>query len=111
MSNRTTTEIIDQAIKENSKATWLLYIFATAFVIVGLGVIVHSTMAGNIGQGFVGAVASALCYPAINNVRSIRQENITLRTLEFPLSHASTEEGAANMLKQLMKNVFLKKGG
>lgn len=106
---RTTTDVINDAINENSRGTVLLYVLASAFVIVGLSVIAHSAFdSGSVGEGFVGAIASSLCFPALAFSRRIRQENIMIRTLEIPLSNAATADDAARMLQLLMEKVFLR---
>lgn len=107
---RTTTDVINDVLRENARGTWLLYLLTMSFVVVGLGVIAYSVLsAGSVGEGVIGAIASALCYPALHMARSIRQENIMIRTLEIPLNNASTAEDAAKMLQVLMEKVFLKR--
>jgi len=39
-SARTAKDVIDDAIRENLKAAWIMYIFAILFVLVGLTVLV-----------------------------------------------------------------------
>ncbi|WP_019604538.1 hypothetical protein [Teredinibacter turnerae] len=106
---REAVDVINDAIRENSKDKWFLYFLAFLFVIVGLGVIIHGVYSGNTSEKAIGIMASSLCYPSLHFARKIRQENITLRTLEIPLNNAKTAEGAAKMLQILMENVYLKK--
>ena len=81
---RTAEQVIDQAISENKFSAYLLYGFALA-----------------------GGVASGLFWPAMNQARQIRRENIAIRLLERPLSMADTSNEAANALKDFFVTTFI----
>jgi len=103
---RTAKEVIDDAIRENSSATWLLYGFAIVFVLAGVVELAVGSIRQNpISQG-LGVVAAALFYPAITATRRTRKENIAIRLLEVPLSQAATEQAAAKMLHLLVRDVL-----
>ena len=83
---RTAKEVVDDAIRENEKAAWLMYSFAILFVLVGLVVLILATMDKNTLSGALGLVASALFWPSMTSARRTRRENIAIRLLEAPLS-------------------------
>jgi len=106
---RTTTDVINDAIKENSKQTALLYLFAFLFILAGFIIIGHGIYVDSLNEKVIGSIASIFCYPALHFARHVRIENITLRTLEIPLNNSDTSSEAAKMLEVLMKNVYSKK--
>ncbi|UCG53868.1 MAG: hypothetical protein JSV32_04460 [Dehalococcoidia bacterium] len=103
---RTPKEIIDQAIKENSLSSKLLYLFATAFVVVGLSVLVWSVYKGQALSAILGALSSSLFWPALRLARRTRKENIAIRLLEAPLERADTAREATEMLQKLVNEIL-----
>jgi hypothetical protein len=104
---RTTTEIIDQAIRENKNWERLVSAFAVLFVLVGLGMIVYSMASRTPITGVAGVAESALFWPALNSAMRTRSANIMLRMLEIPLSKARTAEEAAEMLQRVFEANFV----
>jgi len=103
---RTAKELIDDAIRENSTASFLLYCFAIAFVCVGLAILITGVVKNNEFIGLIGALSSAMFWPAMRSARKTRRENISIRLLEAPLSKAATSDEAAKMLQGLFENIF-----
>lgn len=97
---RTATEVIDQAISENRKPEWLLYIFAAVFVLTGEIVIGWAISARAPLTTLIGVALNGLAWPAFRETRSLRAENLMLRMLEVPLSKTQTAEEAAKMLTE-----------
>ncbi|WP_420599500.1 hypothetical protein [Neptuniibacter sp.] len=108
---RTAKEVIDDAIKENAAGTWLLYLFAVSFVLVGLGVLIAGITKDDGVTSLLGAIASLVFWPSMSAARRTRKENIALRLLEAPLSKASTSEDAAKMLHELVATIMNDKKG
>lgn len=96
---RSATEIIDQAIRENRKSETLLYIFATLLVFVGALVILYSVWKGQTVGSLVGAFSTSLFVPAMRYAKAIRKENIAIRLLEAPLIRADTAKDAAEAIR------------
>jgi len=108
---RTAKQVIDQAIKENRLGERLCYGFATAFVAVGIAAVGRALfMEQSVWTTAVGAVVSALFWPAMNAARQIRRENLAIRLLEAPLSRAETGQAAADMLQKAFVEVFVREG-
>lgn len=106
-SPRSAKDVIDDAIRENSTVTWLMYIFAISFVLVGLGVMVVGVINQNDISTFLGVAASSLCWPSMTATRRIRKENIAIRLLEAPLSRADTAKNASEMLHKLLNEIMV----
>src|SRR5262249_44299708 len=105
---RTTTEIIDQAIRENKSWETLLLIFAGLFVLVGLSMIGYSVVTKAPITGVAGVVESALFWPAVSIAMRVRSTNIMLRMLEIPLSMSKTSQEAAEMLRRIFEASFVR---
>lgn len=103
---RTAKDVIDDALRENKRAAYLLYGFASAFVLVGLGVLIIGILQEDMITGFLGAVASSLFWPSMSAARRTRKENIAIRLLEAPLSQSSTADDAAEMLQHLVQKIL-----
>lgn len=103
---RTAKDVIDDAIRENNSAAWLLYGFAITFVMVGLAVLITGIVQGNNITSILGASASTMFWPSMSAARRIRKENIAIRLLEAPLSQSSTAEDAAGMLHHLVEKIL-----
>ena len=104
---RTAKDVIDDAIRENLVAAWLMYLFAVSFVFVGLGVLVIGVFANSVLSSVLGAVASSLFWPSMTAARRTRKENIAIRLLEAPLSRADTAKEAAEMLHKLVSEIMI----
>ncbi len=103
---RTAKDVIDDAIRENNSAAWLLYSFAVVFVLVGLSVLVLGVINDNDAVSVLGTVASLMFWPSMSAARKTRKENIAIRLLEAPLSQSSTSEDAAAMLHHLFEKIL-----
>jgi hypothetical protein len=106
MDIRTAQDVIDQAIKENRFGEFLLYLFATLFVGVGLSAVVYGMIHENAVTSVVGFASSTLFWPAMSSARRTRKENIAVRLLEAPLGRADTAKDAADMLHRLFDEIF-----
>lgn len=98
---RSAKDVIDDAIRDNRKSEWFLYSCAIAFIVVGVFVLIWGTIKGATITSIAGVISSSLCLPAFNSARQIRKENLVIRLLEAPLSHAPTATEAAEMLARL----------
>ena len=103
---RTTTDIINQAISENRKPEWLLYAFATIFVITGEVIVGWAMSSHSPFTASIGVVLNGLAWPAFRETRAIRAENLMLRMLEVPLAQAQTADEAAKMLTERFSRHF-----
>ena len=103
---RSAKDVIDDAIRENLTAAWIMYLFAILFVTVGLGVLVYGVISKNALSSILGAIASSLFWPSMTAARRTRKENIAIRLLEAPLSRADTSKEASDMLHKLLKEIM-----
>jgi hypothetical protein len=103
---RTAKEVIDQAIKDNRVPEYLLYAFASIFVLVGTALIAVAIYNKTSISAIAGVVLDGLAWPAVRMTREIRQQNLMLRMLEVPLSKAKTADEAAKMLTETFENHF-----
>jgi hypothetical protein len=108
---RTTSEVIDLAVRENRIATYLLYGFSVAFVLTGIALIAWSMAQGQPIMAIAGVANGALFWPAVKFADKTRRSNIMLRTLEIPLNRAQTAIEAAEMLQRVFETHFLEKPG
>jgi len=106
MPPRTAQELIDQVIRENRHSEMLCYVFATAFVSVGVFAIGSAIYFQQGTVAVAGSVPSALFWPAINIAVKIRRENIAIRLFELPLSRFDTAKEAAEMLREFFTEEF-----
>lgn len=108
---RSARAVIDDAIKENMIAAWLMYLFAILFVFVGLAVLVKGAFDKDPLSSTLGAIAASLFWPSMTATRRTRKENIAIRLLEAPLSRADTAKDAAEMLHKLVNDIMADKRG
>jgi hypothetical protein len=106
-AGRSAKEIIDQAINDNKVSEWLLYIFASVFVLAGMTALIWGMVEGQGAVSVAGAIAGALFWPDMHQARQIRRENIAIRLVEGPLSMAETSGEAANALREFFVNTFI----
>ncbi len=106
---RTAQEVVDLAIRENRFGERLLYGFASLFVACGVAAIAHGIYSSATIETLVGAIGSALFYPAMHLAKRIRQQNIAIRLLEAPLSRADTAQDAAVAIRTAFSEVFTEK--
>jgi hypothetical protein len=104
---RSAKDVIDDAIRENSAAAWLMYAFAICFVSVGLLVLVIGVINRDTLVSAFGVVASSLFWPSMTAARRTRKENIAIRLLEAPLARADTAKDAAEMLHKLVNDIMM----
>lgn len=110
-SARSAKDVIDDAIRENLTAAWIMYIFAILFVLVGLMVLVIGAINKDPISSCFGAAASSLFWPSMTAARRTRKENIAIRLLEASLSRADTAKDAAEMLHKLVNEIMTDKRG
>lgn len=103
---RTAKDVIDQAIRDNRVPEYLLYTFASIFVVLGTALIAFAFYNKALTNVFAGVVLDGLAWPAVRMTREIRQQNLMLRMLEVPLSKAKTADEAAKMLTETFGNQF-----
>lgn len=103
---RSAKAVIDDAIRENRVATFILYTLAIVFACVGLWVLIQGTVNKDIGTSIFGTISSAFCWPSMTAARRTRIENIAIRLLETPLSRTDTGKEAAEMLNVLVHNIL-----
>ncbi len=103
---RTAQQVIDQAIADNKPSEYLLYVFATVFVLCGMITLIAGLIQKEGLLALAGGVASTLFLPAMSQARQIRRENIAIRLLESPLSMAETTHDAAEALKDFFVDTF-----
>jgi hypothetical protein len=109
---RTAKLVIDQAIRENRSWEWLCFLAAGGLVLVGLVAIVRAMFfQQDTVVTVVGGIANLLFYPPLAIGQRIRKENFAVRLLEVPLCKATTEEAAANMLREMFVAIFVDKKG
>jgi hypothetical protein len=106
---RTTSEVIDLAVRENRVATYLLYGFSVAFVLTGTTLIVWAMLQRQPIMAVAGVADGALFWPAVKFADKTRRSNIMLRTLEIPLNRAQTATEAAEMLHRVFETHFLER--
>ena len=104
---RTAKQVIDQAIKDNRLNEYLLYSFACTFVLSGTITLIAGVIRNEGLVALAGGIASALFWPAMQQARQIRRENIAIRLLERPLSLAETSHDAAVALKEFFVDTFM----
>jgi hypothetical protein len=104
---RTTSDVIDLAIRENRLPTYLLYGFSVAFVLTGTALIVWSMVEKQPIMAIAGVADGSLFWPAVKFADKTRRSNIMLRTLEVPLNLAQTATEAAEMLHRVFEAHFL----
>jgi hypothetical protein len=104
---RTAEQVIDQAIGDNKLNEYLLYGFASVLVFCGVAVLVVGAYRGEGLVALAGSISSGLFFPAMNEARKIRRENIAIRLLERPLSMAETSHEAADALKEFFLDTFI----
>lgn len=103
---RTAKEVIDQAIKDNRGPEYLLYTFASIFVLLGSALIIAAIYNKASINAIAGVALNGLAWPAVQMTREIRQQNLMLRMLEVPLLKANTAAEAAKMLTETFVNHF-----
>jgi hypothetical protein len=103
---RSAEEVINQAIRENRPPEYILYGMSIAFVITGISLIVWSMIHGFGWTAVAGAGLDGLAWPAFQQTKNLRQQNLMLRMLEIPLSKARTTDEAAKMLTEQFASLF-----
>jgi hypothetical protein len=106
---RTTSDVIDLAVRENRLATQILYGFSIVFVLTGVALVVWSMVQKQPLMAIAGVADGALFWPAVKFADKTRRSNIMLRTLEIPLNRARTAEEAAEMLRRVFESHFSEK--
>jgi hypothetical protein len=97
---RSVTEIINQAIAENRKSEFLLYIYSTVLVLAGSVALLCGVWAQQPITMVAGVCSDALFIPAMHYARRIRKENMSIRLLEAALIRSDTATEAAQALAQ-----------
>jgi hypothetical protein len=105
---RTTSDVIETAMRENRRLERLLLLFAGLLIATGTAVSVWLSARGQALGALVGLLLGALSWPALHAMLRIQRENMMIRLLEVPLSKAHTAAEAAAMLKGLFAFVEMK---
>jgi hypothetical protein len=103
---RSTSEIIDQAIRENRFWEILLFVLSGLFVVIGVIIIFWALVRHETVISIIGGVESAFFWPVLNFAMRIRRTNIMIRLLEVPLERARTADEAAQMLFRVFEKNF-----
>ena len=103
---RSTSDIIDQAIRENRFWEILLFVLSISFVVLGIVIILWALAHNETIISIIGGVESAFFWPVLNFAMRIRRTNITIRLLEVPLDRARTADEAAEMLGRMFEKNF-----
>lgn len=99
-------EIIALAIRENRPGEFIQYGLAILSFVWGVGIGTYAVLAGSGLAGVVSAIAVPLLWPSLKSARLTRRENIAIRLLSIPLSHAKSEEDAARLLSDFFRNTL-----
>lgn len=108
-NDRSSKEVIDDAIRENTKAEWIMYVISLVIVAAGVFLLIKGAIDKSPLEATSGAVASALFIPAMRYTRQIRKENIAIRLMEAPLSRVDTAQEASQMLSLIAKDIMIEK--
>lgn len=103
--------VIDQTIRENKIAAYVLYGFATTFVLLGVFVVVWGAVQNQGLVALAGSVQSALFYPAMASAQRLRRENVAIRLMEIPLSKAETAYEANNVITEFFARTLATPNG
>ncbi len=105
--SRTAKQVIDQAIEDNKVSEYVLYAFATAFVLCGMIALIAGVVRQEGLVALAGGIGTALFFPAMHQARQIRRENIAIRLLESPLSMAETSSETSSEAAAALKEFFV----
>ena len=103
---RTTQDVIDQAVRENRLGEWLCYGFATVLVGAGAFALVWGTVTAAWVPAASGTLMSGLFWPAMVFARQVREAKLMMRLLEIPLMNAKTSKDAADALRKAFERLF-----
>jgi hypothetical protein len=103
---RSTSDVIDQAIRENRHWEILVSTFTAVFISVGVAIILWSMIHNQPIATLAGVIESALFWPAMSVAMRTRRANIMLRLLEVPLEKSQTGAEAAEMLQRVFESHF-----
>ena len=98
---RPTTEIINNALRENAKWEWLCYIGIVVFVVIGLTTLGFGLVRGDGVTSVVGGVVTSLFWPGIRYADRFRRDNLKIRLYEAALNKASTSQEVRDILKEI----------
>jgi hypothetical protein len=84
----------------------LCYGLILLFVAVGITVLIVGTVRGEGLVSLAGSITSGLFWPAFNQARRIREQNLLIRLLEVTLSKETTAEEAARALQDTFLTLF-----
>jgi hypothetical protein len=95
---RSTTEIINNALRENAKWEWLCYVGIVVFVVIGLTTLIVGLIRGESITSIVGGVVTSLFWPGLRFADQFRRENLKIRLYEDALNKAKTAQQAMDVL-------------
>ena len=107
---RNVSDVINEALLKNRRWEYILFSFACLSLIMGAILIVWSIIRTSPILALLGALESALMWPASTAIQQIRKDSVMLRLLEFPLSRSRTSAEAAEMLQHLIVEMTSSRG-
>lgn len=109
---RTAKQVIDQAIRDNRRWEVLCFVSAAALLLIGVAVVGRAIVADQSNVvTVVGGLMNLLVWPTLRMGQRIRKENMAMRLLEVPLGKATTEQAAADMLRDMFVQIFVNSKG
>jgi hypothetical protein len=97
---RTPRAVINEAIRETAGWDRICWWMVVVFGLTGVMTIAAAVWQGSVAMGVVGAIAAALCWPALHYAIAIRKGNVALRLLELALNNVQTAEQALQVINQ-----------
>jgi hypothetical protein len=99
-ATRTPRAVINEAIRETAPYETICWWGLVIFGLTGVNTILAAVWQGSAGMGAVGAVPTALCWPAIRYAIAIRKGNVALRLLELALNNVNSSELALDAINR-----------
>jgi hypothetical protein len=106
---RTTQDVINDALRENSRGVVVCYGLAIMLAVVGCFGFVWGAVHGDWAPSLGGPAITAISWPALGYARNLWNAKMMIRLYEIPLANASTADQAAAALQKLFTAVFLQK--
>ncbi|MBN9120460.1 MAG: hypothetical protein J0I06_15110 [Planctomycetes bacterium] len=106
---RTPMQVIDAAIRENTKWDWARYTMALSFTVTALGALVWGVWYNQGWPGWPvasGATSTGGAWVMIRHLSAIWKANTSLRMIELTLSDRRTARGALEDLRKIYLESF-----
>jgi hypothetical protein len=109
---RTPKEVIDEAIRENTKLSWLGLVMALSFSLTAIGSLVWGVWSNQAWPIIGGAAATAGAWGVVHLLLALRKANMALRLVELSLSDPRTAGAAlADLLAVYREQIGKGSGG